>query len=364
MGAEPDGASRRGRLPRARGRAGRRLCGVLLCAVLVVAGCTGRGGRSPTRSPSPTPTSSTASPSLSAGPGGRTGSPGPGTSAAGCTGGGPTLREGRNTLQHGGLERLYLLALPRGRGPHPVLLDLHGMGSTAAEHAAYSRLARRGAARGYIVITPQAADDESRSWSLPGHHGPDDAGFLAALLDLVERRACVDRGRVFAAGMSFGAGMAVRLACARDRAMAGRLAGVAAVAGLNFGAACEHPAPLTVLAFHGTADGTVPYRGGYLGGAMPRGLVNLFRFSPVERDAREWGRALGCAKGSLTEPARTVRLRAWTGCRGGTSVRLYTLRGGGHTWPGAADTPRLGPTHHDLDATKVILDAFDVTPPR
>ncbi|MBN6054941.1 hypothetical protein JYK22_23595, partial [Nonomuraea sp. RK-328] len=393
MGAELDGAPRHVRLPRAGPRAGRRLCGAVLCGVLLaaVAGCSGDDRRPAPRSPSPTPASSSAAPTLSAGPEGRSGSPGPGVSAAGCAGGGPTLREGRDTLRYGGLERVYLLALPRGRGPHPVLLDLHGLGSNAADQAAYSRLPRRGAARGYIVITPQAAEGRL-GWTLPHAYGPDDTGFLGALLDRVERGACVDRGRVFAAGMSFGAGMSAALACVTDdvtgdtehdttddttddtgttegaagRGIGGRLAGVAAVAGLNIVPPCERPAPLTLLAFHGTADKVVPYRGGhpFQGSARRRGLAELVTLPPVEQSAQTWARALGCAGDGVTAPADTVRLRRWTGCRGGTSVRLYTLRGAGHTWPGAIDVPRLGPTDHDLDATRVILDAFDATPPR
>jgi polyhydroxybutyrate depolymerase len=45
-------------------------------------------------------------------------------------------------------------------------------------------------------------------------------------------------------------------------------------------------------------------------------------------------------------------------------VRLYTLHGGGHTWPGSAEVPRLGATARTLDATALILDAFDRTPAR
>ncbi|NUW33160.1 hypothetical protein HTZ77_17225 [Nonomuraea sp. SMC257] len=361
MGAEPGGRTGR--------RAGRRLGGVLLCGALLAAGCTGHDDRPAPRSSSPT--ASPASPSLSAEPGGRPGSPGPGVSAAGCAGGGPALREGRATIRYGGLDRVYLLALPRGRGPHPVLFDLHGLGSNAADQAAYSRLPRRGAERGYIVITPQAAQGRL-GWTLPHAYGPDDTGFLGALLDRVERGACVDRGRVFAAGMSFGAGMSAALACPTDSGtigdpVAGRLAGVAAVAGLNIVSPCEHPAPVTLLAFHGTADTIVPYRGGhpFQNSTRRRGLARLVTLPPVERSARAWATALGCgAEDDVSAPAGTVRLDRWTGCRGGASVRLYTLRGAGHTWPGAIGVARLGPTGRDLDATKVILDAFDATPPR
>ncbi|MET7466239.1 PHB depolymerase family esterase [Nonomuraea sp. NPDC005501] len=346
---------------RRRSRAGRlrRFGSALLCgALLVAAGCSGGGG-DPSASPSPSRTSPTpsSSPSLSA-----AASPGvSATAGGGCAGGGPALRQGRNTIDYGGLRRVYLLALPRGRGPHPVLLDLHGLGSDAAQQAAYSRLPREGARRGYLVITPQTAEGRI-GWTLPHAYGPDDTGFLTALLERVERGACVDRRRVFAAGMSFGAGMSAALACA----MNGRLAGVAAVAGLSIVPPCERPAPLTLLAFHGTADQVVPYEGGhpFQNSSERRGLARLVVLPPVQDSAKGWARALGCTGDVVSAPAPGVRLRRWTGCRGGASVRLYTLRGAGHTWPGPIEVRRLGSTSRELDATKVILDVFDAAAPR
>jgi polyhydroxybutyrate depolymerase len=44
-------------------------------------------------------------------------------------------------------------------------------------------------------------------------------------------------------------------------------------------------------------------------------------------------------------------------------VRLYTISGGGHTWPGPIEVSRLGATNRRLDATGLILDAFDAAPP-
>ncbi|MFG1709783.1 alpha/beta hydrolase family esterase [Nonomuraea sp. M3C6] len=280
---------------------------------------------------------------------------------SGCAGAHP-LEPGRHTLASGGLERGFLLSVPDGRGPHPVLLNLHGLGSSAAEQAAYSRLPEAGARRGYIVATPQAAEGRF-AWTLPGTAGPDDTAFLTALLDHLQRELCVDARREFAAGMSYGAGMATALICAAH----GRLAGVAAVAGLTIARPCPGAGPATIIAFHGTADRIVPYRGGHpLRDATGnlRALADLVTLPPVEQSADDWAAALGCTGRTTTPHNQQVRLRGWKSCPGGTTLRLYTVNGGGHTWPGPIEVPRLGATARDLDATGLILDAFDRTPSR
>jgi polyhydroxybutyrate depolymerase len=292
---------------------------------------------------------------------------GPTSGPTGCAAPHP-LEPGRHELTFGGLKRRYLLSLPGGHpgggggdgSPHPVLLDLHGLGSSAAQQSAYSRLAEIGARRGYIVATPQAAQDRM-GWTLPHTAGPDDTGFLGALLDHLEQGLCVNPGREFAAGMSYGAGMAAGLICAMD----GRLAGVAAVAGLNIVRPCPGATPTTIVAFHGTGDRIVPYRGGHpfrdATGDL-RKLADLVVLAPVEQIADGWAGALGCTGRTTTHPTRQVRLRGWPSCPGGATLRLYTVNGGGHTWPGTIAVSWLGATARDLDATGIILDVFDRTP--
>ncbi|WP_219467927.1 alpha/beta hydrolase family esterase [Nonomuraea rhizosphaerae] len=272
------------------------------------------------------------------------------------------IEPGRHTLTFGGLERRYLLSLPKGEGPHPVLLDLHGLGSNAAQQAAYSRLPEIGAGRGYVVATPQAAEGRL-GWTLPHTYGPDDTGFLTALLDHLGQRLCLDGRRQFAAGMSYGAAMATGMICALD----GRLAAVAPVAGINIAQPCPEARPTTIVAFHGTGDTVVPYQGGHpLRGASARlrALGDLVTLQPVERSVEAWARILGCTGRATSALSATVRVRTWKSCPAHASLRLYTVKGGGHTWPGPIAVPRLGPTERGLDATEVILDAFDATPSR
>ncbi|MGW0480676.1 alpha/beta hydrolase family esterase [Nonomuraea sp. NPDC003214] len=272
------------------------------------------------------------------------------------------LPGGRHTFEHGGLTRTFLLSVPAGRGPHPVLLNLHGLGSDARQQAAYTRLPREGAARGYIVATPQAADGRL-AWTLPHTYGPDDTAFLGALLDHLEDGLCADRRRAFAAGLSYGGAMAVALVCG----LRGRLAGAAAVGGVSLAPPCERPPPATVVAVHGTADRVVPYQGGHplreATGDL-RALADLVTLPPVPAVSRRWAAAYRCGPAAASSPASRVRLSAWTSCAGGAAVRLYTVKDGGHTWPGPVEVPRLGRTETGLDATRLLLDVFDRAPDR
>ncbi|GAA3665229.1 PHB depolymerase family esterase [Nonomuraea antimicrobica] len=321
---------------------------LLMAALLMAAGCT--AAPPPPSSTLPPPPSPSPSPPARAAP------------TSGCQAA-RRLEPGTHRIRHGGLERRFLLSVPDGPGPHPVILDLHGLNSDAARQSAYSRLADTGARRGYIVATPQAAEGRM-GWTLPHTAGPDDTGFLTALLDHLERGLCVRSGREFAAGMSYGAAMATALICELN----GRLTAVAAVAGLNLVRPCPRAVPpVTVVAFHGTADRIVPYRGGHplrdaTGGL--RELADLVVLDPVEQAADGWAALLGCTGRTTAAQARKVRVRDWKTCRGGATLRLYTIDGGGHTWPGPIDVPWLGTTARDLDATALILDTFDRAPAR
>jgi polyhydroxybutyrate depolymerase len=55
-----------------------------------------------------------------------------------------------------------------------------------------------------------------------------------------------------------------------------------------------------------------------------------------------------------------VRRWAYPGCADGREVVLYTIEGGGHTWPGGPPVGRsVGRVTRDLRATPLILDFFD-----
>ena len=182
--------------------------------------------------------------------------------------------------------------------------------------------------------------------------------FIRVLLDTLGRRLGVDPHRIYATGISNGAMFAYRLACD----LPGVFAAIAPVAGAMPAAlapACSHGPAVALAAFQGTADPLVPYDGG--GVAARRGQV-----LSAARSVAMWAATAGCApEPSVTmTPDRSrdgmrVRLTSYAGCAEGRDVDLYTIEGGGHTWPGGpASGRRVGRVTRDIDATATIWSFF------
>ncbi|HEX7460031.1 MAG TPA: PHB depolymerase family esterase, partial [Acidimicrobiales bacterium] len=150
------------------------------------------------------------------------------------------------TLTVAGTPRSYRLAVPasyRPDRPTPLILDFHGSGSDAVQQSAYSDLPSRAAAAGYLVVTPDALD---ANWDLAAPGTPTrDQQLVAALESDLGARYCVDRTRIYAAGISLGSEFATIVACDPVN----RIAAVGLVAAEYLLRPCHGPLP--VLAFHG-----------------------------------------------------------------------------------------------------------------
>lgn len=107
-----------------------------------------------------------------------------------------------------------------------------------------------------------------------------------------------------------------------------------------------------MIAFHGSADAVVPFEGGRVGGEES-GLA----YPPVEESMRQWADHDGCdEQPEAGRPGESGRLVRYTGCDRGTSVELYVVEGGGHTWPGAAPG--------EISATDLMWEFFEAHPKR
>jgi polyhydroxybutyrate depolymerase len=299
---------------------------------------------------SSTPTASApAAHPVALGPGcGRVPDPGPTTAAA--------FGDVVQTLVVDGATRTYRLAVPGGYRrdvPTPLILLFHGSGSTAAQQSAYSQLPARAAAAGVLVATPDALGGR---WDLarPGTPTPDQA-LVTALLSDLGARYCIDRDRIDGAGISLGSQFAALMACNRSN----HLAAVGLVAAEYLIRPCRGPVP--VIAFHGTADPIVPYADGGTGRSVP-GIPVVGTVTNLSA----WARLDGCAARPRVDPVTpSVVRRRWTSCRAGSSVSLYSVVGGGHTWPGSPvvlPAAAFGATDHSIDATDLMLRFFGSMP--
>ncbi len=269
----------------------------------------------------------------------------------------------RHTLWTGGESRSYLRYVPasyRADRPAALVLVFHGAGGRGrgiAEHTGFTALASR---EGFVAVYPDGLDhrwNDGRGFGAPH----DDVGFVRDLLDTLQRELSVDPHRIYATGISNGAMFAYRLACD----LPGVLAAIAPVAGAmptDLAAPCAHTEPVSVLAIQGTADPLLPFAGGGVGVAGLRG-----RILPAKESIAYWATVDGCAGSPETtdEPDRApadrtrVRRTAYPGCRDGRSVELYTIDGGGHTWPGGPAVGRsVGRVTRDIDATSLIWAFF------
>ena len=267
---------------------------------------------------------------------------------------------GKHVIEVGGVPRSYLLRLPSAPAPDralPLLLVFHGAGGDAASMERHTALTRAATARGYAVVYPEGVNHRWNDGR--GVVTTDDLGFIRTLLDSLRTALPVDTQRVYATGISNGAGMSFRLACE----LPGVFAAIAPVAGAlaaSLEDRCAAAAPVSVMMFQGTRDPLMPYDGGVL--TMRRGLVLA-----VPRTAALFARLDGCTEAAVVtaEPdtvtdGTRVRRSAYPGCRGDREVVLFTIEGGGHTWPGGPPVGRsVGRVSRDLDATRSMLDFFD-----
>jgi poly(3-hydroxybutyrate) depolymerase len=123
-----------------------------------------------------------------------------------------TLQNGTLNITSGGASRKYILLVPSGYDnshPYRLVLAFAESGSSAQSVATrnYFTMATYDS-KNTIFVAPDAANGAG-SWSNT------DVAFTDAILAQLEGDLCIDTTRVFATGFSFGAGMAMALACTR-----------------------------------------------------------------------------------------------------------------------------------------------------
>lgn len=231
-------------------------------------------------------------------------------------------------LTFGGLQRSYLVHVPPGlEQPNGLVINLHGAGMTAGAQAAMTNYNAIADQHGFVVAYPDGIDmswADGRGASVPDRQGVDDVGFLVALADQLSTDYGIDRGRVFATGMSAGAFMANRLGCERADVFAA-IAPVAGTLGATF--PCGPSQPVSVLEIHGTADNVVPFNGGpMVGRGGPSDVL------AAQAMAQRWRDLNGCPAPVEDSPAPSVHRFTSAGCADGTEVSFIQIDGGAHTW--------------------------------
>jgi len=266
----------------------------------------------------------------------------------------------------GGAVRTYLLHVPPGHDAAraaPLVLVFHGSAGSAALAAALTGMSAKADEAGFIAAYPNGTGAAAlRSFNAGGRSGiaaaaaADDVEFTAAMLDDIASVVNVDPKRVFATGMSNGAMMCHRLGAELSQ----RIAAIAPVAGTLAVASIAPARPVPVMQFHGTADTFVPWNG-------PNERTPRFvTFKSVPETIAMWVKADGCPEEPVVrvEPDKagdgTKVVRATYGPgKDGAEVVLFTIEGGGHTWPGGETLFRfLGKTTRNISANDLMWEFF------
>jgi len=286
-----------------------------------------------------------------------------------ATGGGcgKTIQPGSKTLvlDFGGRARTVVVHVPTGytaKTKVPLVLNMHGSGSTALGQELFSGMDAESDKAGFIVAYPQALirSGSGFDWNIPGvplrtgatepKNPPDDVAFLTELVSALEGRYCVSLSHVYAMGFSGGARITSQLACDDSNIFAA----VAAVSGLRHPTPCPTVRAVPMIAFHGTADPVDPYQGH----GQP------YWIDSVPQAAHDWAAQNSCSTRPLkSRPVPGEILTIYAACPAHAAVELYTLVGEGHEWPGGPLLPRritrvLGPQSNVVNADAVIWGFF------
>jgi polyhydroxybutyrate depolymerase len=272
------------------------------------------------------------------------------------------MNRSNGAIVSSGATRDYVLYVPpsydRTR-PTPLVISMHGAGGWAAMQRDVSQWNRVADEHGFIVVYPAGISGSGpRVWNV--NRGPGlrrDVQFISELIDSLEANHNVDPSRVYANGLSNGGGMSFVLSCTLSHRIAA-VGLVASAQSLPFDW-CTDARAVPMISFHGTADRLTRYEGGIA-------WVTPSPFPDVPGFTANWARRNRCAPNPTEARVATdVTRRSYGECANDADVVLYTIEGGGHTWPGGAELPYwLGPTSRSIDAASEMWAFFHAHPLR
>jgi poly(hydroxyalkanoate) depolymerase family esterase len=256
--------------------------------------------------------------------------------------------------------RAYKVYVPPGESAEPraMIVMLHGCTQSADDFAAGTQMNRLADEHGFLVVYPEQAAQANASkcwnWFAPQDQvrGAGEPSLIAGIAIELTRRHAIDPRRVYVAGLSAGAAMAVVL----GETYPDLFAGVGAHSGLPYGSAHDIPSALAamkggrsglrglgsapsdppspprrstqavpVIVFHGDRDHTVQPTNGAR-------IVQQARDAHGDRAGDDGLRASiqsGVARGGRRF-SRTVHANA----DGLARIESWTLHGAGHAWSG------------------------------
>jgi len=281
-------------------------------------------------------------------------------------------------IRVGNLERTFYIFEPtrlKRNEKVPLLFVFHGGGGNPISmdrRLGFTEIARK---EKFIVVYPAGYkknwNDGRKTNATSAHRGNiDDLSFVSAMIDSISREYPIDRKRVFATGPSNG-GIFSHYVGAN---LAGKFAAIAPVIGGiadPFHKRFNPSEPVSVFIIQGADDKITPYDGvGEIGVGRRK---NRGKIISTDASIALWTKQNEIKsrpiKGSLSDidskDGCTVETYHWKKGKNNTSVKLFKLNGGGHTWAGGQQyLPKrlVGNVCRDFNATKVIWEFFKAHP--
>jgi len=274
--------------------------------------------------------------------------------------------------------KLYVPAL-KTEAPLPLVVMLHGCTQSAEDFAAGTQMNRLAEEHGFLVVYPEQGPgaNTSKCWNWfkeqDQARGNGEPSLIAGIMHEVAASHPVDLRRIFVAGLSAGAAMAVIL----GETYPELIAGVGAHSGLPFGSAHDIPSALAamkggkgkVARLPGLTTSTVASR--KVSQAVPTIVFHGDRDHTVQpsNGAAILEQAKGAHESVLsasTEHATAPGGRSYTrtvyaASNGRAHLESWTLHGAGHAWsggdPSGSFTDSKGP-----DASREMVRFFLAQP--
>jgi len=258
-----------------------------------------------------------------------------------------------DSITSNGLKRKFRLYVPNSYSASiaaPLVFNLHGYGSNAQQQQAYANFMPIADTAKFLVVSPDGTSAfGSQFWEIGYGSGVNDVQFISNLIDSIKLNYNIDLNSVYSCGMSNGGIMSYYLACN----LPNRITAIASVTGsmLNLWYSCAPSRPFPIMEIHGTADATVPYAGD-------------MTFAPIDNIVNKWRVHNNCNPTAVTYSVPNINLIdgntavnfKYTGGTNGSSVELYKVIGGSHSWPGGA--PVIANTNQDFSASVEIWRFF------
>jgi poly(hydroxyalkanoate) depolymerase family esterase len=263
---------------------------------------------------------------------------------------------------------------------------LHGCTQSAEDFAALTKMNRYAEQHGFLVLYPEQIRRSNLkrcwNWFRPENQGRDhgEPSAIMGIVGDVRQRYHIDTDRIYVAGLSAGAAMAVILGATYPDVFAavGLCAGVPYRAATGFSEALtamrrgtvrsrshgyaayqamgQYRRVVPLMVFHGTADNTV---------APVNAAQIVAQWSYANRFAAGGTTSseptLASASSGTAPGGRSYTRRVYEGFDGDVVIEMYLVNGMGHCWPGGKDDSSYSDPQGP-DASRLLIEFFSKHP--